>query len=151
MNVIWSVKNFLLGGTRDLLPYEYWLIEQAIRFLPEQVSMVLKNQISEVSWVQRHNGNRIIHIFLNKKTRDSVPRFDVPSDVYYIACIEHIVGNKKRSSKIGTYKGFLSSIESRETRHLKDLKGEFSLISVKVEKIKQRGEAGKIDRFEHSD
>ena len=67
MNIIWSIKNFLCGGTKTFLPYEYWLIEQVIRFLPEQASMVLKKQISEVVWVQRHNGHRIIHIFLNKK------------------------------------------------------------------------------------
>jgi hypothetical protein len=151
MNIIWSIKNFLCGGTKTLLPYEYWIIEQAIRFLPEQASMVLKKQISEVVWVQRHNGHRIVHIFLNKRIKDLVPRFDVPSDNYYIACVEHIVGNEKRSSKIGTFNGFLCSIESRETRNLKDLKCGFSLVSIKTEKIKQKGEAGIIDRFEHRD
>ena len=94
MNIIWSVKNLLLGGTKDLLPNEHWLIAQAIQFLPEQVSAVLKNEVHNISWVQRHNGNRIVHIFLNKKITNLITKFDLPCDEYYVACVEHMVGKK---------------------------------------------------------
>ena len=151
MNIIWSVKNLLLGGTKDLLPNEHWLIAQAIQFLPEQVSAVLKNEVHNISWVQRHNGNRIVHIFLNKKITNLITKFDLPCDEYYVACVEHMVGKKNRSSKIGTYKGLLCSIESRGDINLKDLKNDLSLIKVKTKGIKQKGMARTIDRFEHDD